>query len=246
MERGSRKRGRTTVCLGVARGVTERIVSLNIFGATQIPLFLSYPSLLARPSTTSLTGTRRWRGRSSPLSPLVSAPAAERRCLHRTTSWWGVEYRASTPRGRLSRTTIGMNAKRRKGKTASFFFSHVVQSRAFTRGPTETTRVYTYTYFNMYTQVYEQAYARVHACMQAGRQAGTWYHHIAGICLHRLRRGCATSFPFFLNFAFYLLDGIIYRRKNNEIRIIYPPRALPCALRNLLSKFFIGTFRFAP
>lgn len=33
-ERGSRKRGRTTVCLGVARGVTERIVSLDIFGAT--------------------------------------------------------------------------------------------------------------------------------------------------------------------------------------------------------------------
>lgn len=32
-ERGSRKRGRTTVCLGVARGVTERIVSLDILGA---------------------------------------------------------------------------------------------------------------------------------------------------------------------------------------------------------------------
>jgi len=33
-ERGSRKRGRTTVCLGIAQGVTERIVSLDIFGAT--------------------------------------------------------------------------------------------------------------------------------------------------------------------------------------------------------------------
>lgn len=62
-------------------------------------LSLSFPSLPARPSTTSLTGTRRWRGRSSPLSPLVSAPAAERPYLHRTTSWWGVEYRASTPGG---------------------------------------------------------------------------------------------------------------------------------------------------
>lgn len=54
---------------------------------------------LTRSSTTSLTGTRRWRGRSSPLSLLVSAPAAERPYLYRTTSWWGVEYRASTPGG---------------------------------------------------------------------------------------------------------------------------------------------------
>jgi len=32
-ERGSRKRGRSTVCLGVARGITERIVSLDVLGA---------------------------------------------------------------------------------------------------------------------------------------------------------------------------------------------------------------------
>lgn len=43
--------------------------------------------------------TRRWRGRSSPLSPLVSAPAAERPCLRRTTSWWGVESTARLPPG---------------------------------------------------------------------------------------------------------------------------------------------------
>lgn len=30
-----------------------------------------------------------------------------------------------------------------------------------------------------------------------------------------------VRYPFFFNFAFYLVDGIIYRKKNNEIRIIY-------------------------
>lgn len=43
--------------------------------------------------------------------------------------------------------------------------------------------------------------------------------HLANILPASLGARCAT--PFFLNFAFYLVDGIIYRKKNNEIRIIY-------------------------
>jgi len=147
-----------------------------------------------------------------------------------------------------------MNAKRGKGKTASFFFFHGARSRTFIHpwANRNDSRIRIYTYFNMCIGRCTSKRTRactVHACMHAGqaRQVrGTRYHHIASICLHRSRRGCATSSPFFLNFAFYLLDGIIYRKKNNEIRIIYPPRALPCALRNLLSKFLISTFRFAP
>jgi len=141
--------------------------------------------------------------------------------------------------------------ERGRPRPSSSFMAHD-PAPSYTRGPTETTRVYVYTYFNMCIGRCTSKRTRactVHACMHAGqaRQVrGTRYHHIASICLHRSRRGCATSSPFFLNFAFYLLDGIIYRKKNNEIRIIYPPRALPCALRNLLSKFFISTFRFAP
>jgi len=85
---------------------------------------------------------------SSPLSPLVSAPAAERPCLHRTASpRWGTAPRASTLGG-SSHTTMGRtNARRRKGRATSFFFSHAAPSRAFTSPPGRPKRfAYTYTY----------------------------------------------------------------------------------------------------
>lgn len=85
---------------------------------------LSFPSPLPaatgsnllplRPSTTSLTRTRSWRGRSSPLSPLVSAPAAERPCASAAPPLHdGVQHRASTPGG-IFCTTIGTNVYERK------------------------------------------------------------------------------------------------------------------------------------
>lgn len=56
-------------------------------------------------------------------------------------------------------------------------------------------------------------HARVHACRYV-------YHRILRRHFACIARG-EVRYPFFLNFAFYLVDGIIYRKKNNEIRIIY-------------------------
>lgn len=55
------------------------------------------------------------------------------------------------------------------------------------------------------------------ACMHADTCA---YHRILRRHFACIARG-EVHYPFFLNFAFYLVDGIIYRKKNNEIRIIY-------------------------
>jgi len=56
----------------------------------------------------------------------------------------------------------------------------------------------------------------MHACMHAC----TFVHHRVASAFACIARGGACH-PFFFNSTFYLLDGIIYRKKNNEIRIIY-------------------------
>jgi len=88
------------------------------------------------------------------------------------------------------------------------------------------------------------------ACKRAS--ACTCMHACIGTCaivspaFACIARGRPRKPLLFLNFAFYSLDGIIYRKKNNEIRIIYHRGHCRGALRNLLSKFFTGTFRFDP
>lgn len=51
------------------------------------------------------------------------------------------------PRGHLLHTTIGMNAKRRKGKTASFFFSQVARDPA--PSPAGQPKRFAYTYIHI-------------------------------------------------------------------------------------------------
>lgn len=105
--------------------------------------------------------------RSSPLSPLRFRARSGTTVPPPHHFMAGCRVPRVYPRGHLSRTTIGMNVKRRKGKTASFFFFHVARTRAFTRGPTET--IPAYTYIHILICIYMYKGVCMHACMQPGR-----------------------------------------------------------------------------
>lgn len=112
---------------------------------------LSPPYILARLSTTSLTGTRRWRGRNSPLSPLVSAPAAERPCLHRTTSWWGVESTARLPPGASFAHNDRDEREKKKGEDGVLLLlPRRAISRVHPRANRNDSPIRIYIYFNMF------------------------------------------------------------------------------------------------